>query len=51
MGVLDIFEGTKTGKELADMIHRLNEFSKGEDAKRVLGKLERALDDLIGDEE
>ena len=48
--VLDIFEGTVTGKEIADMIHRLNKFSKSEDAKRLIGKLEKALNDLIGEE-
>lgn len=41
--IFDIFEGTKTGTELADMIHRANEFSKGEDAKEILGKVSETI--------
>jgi len=74
MGVIGIFEQTKTGKELAGMIHKVSDWSKGDtaegllekvvqvidrvikfadsdDAKEITGKLIRALDDLIGDDE
>lgn len=47
--VVSIFEGTETGKEVAQMIHKINKFSEGEDMKRILKKLEKALDDLIGE--
>jgi len=47
--ILGEFTETKTSKEISEMIHKVSEYSKSEDSKRILGKIEKALNDLIGD--
>ena len=42
--VIGIFEGTKTGKELAEMIHKVSEWSKGDTAEGLLEKVVQVID-------
>lgn len=44
MGVINIFEGTKTGKEVAEMIHKVSEWSKGNTAEGLLEKVVQLID-------
>jgi hypothetical protein len=44
MGVIGLFEETKTGKEVAEMIHKLSDWSKGDTAEGLLEKVVQVID-------